>query len=172
MLLLTRWQKSENLQCRVQVIRAENNEKMASWSASSQKGGTGTKSKHGLLRLNQPTCGWAIFTQRTRMPNMRHGQQWVDLCHCLFQAFFGGFPPPKTFNFPFPQTAAKLFALNLFRLGQWIADISRKHFYNGQEMNTGNYLSLSDQKSATSYLKCTKVHLADPLEKLMRPHTT
>ena len=52
---------------------------------------------------------------------------------CLFQAPFKGrenpSPPKKSYNSP---TATKLCAVNLFRLGQWITYISRKHSFNGQ----------------------------------------
>jgi len=86
---------------------------------------------------------------------------------CLFQALFffggGGFlHPKKTYDSP-PQTAAKLFALNLFfgRDMQRITNVSRKLAFNGQQTQTNT--SLSNQKGANLCLKRTKIRSQDPI---------
>ena len=86
----------------------------------------------------------------------------------------GDSPPPKK-NLQFPQTAAKLCALNFFlRLGQSITNMSWKchmsyvALFFQWTVNTGNHSSLNNQEDADLCRKCIKIRMAvglclDPL---------
>ena len=70
----------------------------------------------------------------------------------------GGFPPAKKLIFFPPQTAGKLYALNIFSAGTMHYTYITETFY--RTTNTGNWSSLSNQKGAKSCPKCTKIQLA------------